>query len=187
MCPWAPSVIVMAYQDLEQKEKENAHSFNKNSIWSFLSNTVCKGSQREARLTSPISYYLSVYLIWSDVGQLPFWAAESRHILAARLAANKASWNSLSQIFFPSAFIYKSQYCYYEYIMWVLRFTYLFHALAANNVLLISALACIHTSSTPTACTRILYHFSSITWTVSSFWFMAAMEEFASFYYFSEK
>lgn len=68
---------------------------------------------RESRLTSPISYCLSVSLIWSSVGQLPFWTAESRHILAGRLAANK----SQPGIYSPFPFIYDiSQYCYYEYI-----------------------------------------------------------------------
>lgn len=49
-------------------------------------------------LMSQMSYCLSVSLIWSDDGQLPFWAAKSRNILAARLAANKARWNSLARV-----------------------------------------------------------------------------------------
>lgn len=48
-----------------------------------------RAQRQESRLTLPISYCLSVSLILSGVGQLPFWTAVSRHILAGRLAANK--------------------------------------------------------------------------------------------------
>lgn len=119
-----------------QKKKKKAHSFNKTlsgvtwalspfatppqpsaaaTPWHHGSNIQRAASARlwESRLTSPISYCLSVSLIWSGIGQLPFWTAESRHILAGRLAANK----SQPGIYSPFPFIYNiSQYCYYEYI-----------------------------------------------------------------------
>lgn len=121
--------IVSAYQDLEL---EKPTYFNEISIWipptQFSMQKAANAQQRKMHLMSQMSYCLSVSLIWSDDGQLPFWAAKSRNILAARLAANKARWNSLARVspFTPSPFIYKSQYCYYEDIIGVLRFTYLF-------------------------------------------------------------
>ena len=117
---------------------------------------ICKGlpdtGQRESHLTPPISYCLSVFLIWSDVGQLPFWAVESRHILAVRLADNKLSWNLLSFLVFISSsshlpfsplcsspFIYTS-YCYYEYCSYI-TVAPISIAPSVNNTLLISIAA----------------------------------------------
>lgn len=60
--------------------------------WHCASNIqrALRAQRRESRLTLPISYCLSVSLILSGGGQLPFWTAVSRHILAGRLAANKS-------------------------------------------------------------------------------------------------
>lgn len=78
VCPWAFCVIAMTYQNLKGGKGEmHMALINKKreiNIWSFPSNIICKGLQRETHLTLPISYCLSVFLIWSDVGQLPFWA-----------------------------------------------------------------------------------------------------------------
>lgn len=154
----------------ERREEEkggggakNAHGFNKTlsgvtlalspsftqtpssaTLWHHGSNIQrAPGARlRESRLTSPISYCLSVSLIWSGVGQLPFWTAESRHILAGRLAANK----SQPGIYSPFPFIYNiSQYCYYEYIcIWASPIS--LGGLSVNNMLLISIPDCLYIS-----------------------------------------
>lgn len=127
----------------------------------FPSNIICKGLQRETHLTLPISYCLSVFLIWSDVGQLPFWAQSQDTYWQVDWQLIKLAGIHSSR-FFSTAFIYKSQYCYYEYIIGVLRFTYLLHALTVNNVLLILELACIHTSFAPKLISLFLHHISHI-------------------------
>lgn len=142
----------------------NAHGFNnkkKRKYLEFPSNTICKGLQRETHLTLPISYCLSVFLIWSDVGQLPFWARSQDTYWQGDWQLIKLPGIHSPRFFLP-AFIYKSQYCYYEYIIGVLRFTYLFHALTVNNVLLILELACIHTKSAPKLISLFLHHMSRI-------------------------
>lgn len=120
VCPWNASVIVKAYHNLgawnaRQREKRGSQTgqkkgFNKTlsgvtwalpsssappppaTPWHCASNIqrALRAQRRESRLTLPISYCLSVSLILSGGGQLPFWTAVSRHILAVRLAANKS-------------------------------------------------------------------------------------------------
>lgn len=134
---------------------------NKIKNLAFPSNIISKGLQRETHLTLPISYCLSVFLIWSDVGQLPFWARSQDTYWQGDWQLIKLA-SIHSPRFFLTVFIYKSQYCYYEYIIGVLRFTYLFHALTVNNVLLILELACIHTSSALELISLFLHHMSRI-------------------------